>query len=192
MVIDGGSNIGMSLLFFKWIYPQSHVVCFEPDPKVLDILRENVVRNRLSDVTLVNAGLSGEAGTASFLPDGRDGGRVVQSEGESRVQMERLSDYLTEPVDFLKLNIEGEELPVLREAADSGKLRNVRQMVVEYHGWAIGDQRLGDLLALLDGAGFRYLVHDFDEETSPSSKPPFRLTLRDNWFCLIYATQRAG
>jgi hypothetical protein len=101
--------------------------------------------------------------------------------------MERLSDYLDEPVDFLKLNIEGEELPVLQEAAASGKLRNVREMVLEYHGWPDGEQHLGDILNLLDRHGYRYLVHDFDAETCGTSKPPFHLTPETAWFCLVYA-----
>jgi FkbM family methyltransferase len=192
LIIDGGSNIGMSLLYFKHLYPKARVICFEPDPQILRVLEENIARNRLSEVTLVNAGLSGRAGTVSFLPDGRDGGRVVASDGMTTVRMERLSTYLAEPVDFLKLNIEGEELPVLQEAADSGTLRNVRELVVEYHGWAAGEQRLGELLALLDREGFRYLVHDFDAETCASSKPPFRLTSDTTWFCLVYARQKDG
>ena len=32
-IIDCGSNIGMSVLFFKRLYPQSKIIAFEPDPK---------------------------------------------------------------------------------------------------------------------------------------------------------------
>jgi hypothetical protein len=100
--------------------------------------------------------------------------------------MERLSDYLDEPVDFLKLNIEGEELPVLQEAAASGRLRNVRELVLEYHGWPGKQQGLGYILNLLDSNGYRYLVHDFDSQTCGASKPPFRMTADTTWFCLVY------
>ncbi len=92
-------------------------------------------------------------------------------------------------MEFLKLNIEGQELPVLREAEASGRLANVRQMVLEYHGWAGGKQVLGEILNLLDRNGFRYLIHDFDAQTNGATKPPFRWTPETQWFCLVYATR---
>jgi hypothetical protein len=141
------------------------------------------------DVTIVTAGLGDSDGTATFAADGSAGGRVEAEAATKKVRVERLSKYLTEPVDFLKLNIEGQELPVLRECAEAGVLKNVRQMVVEYHGWARGKQCLGDLLSLLDSQGFRYLLHDFDAETCVTTKPPFRHRPNAHWFCLIYARQ---
>jgi len=189
LILDCGSNMGMSILYFKCVYPQARIIGFEPDPAIFRILQENVTRNGLTDVTLVNAGLSAEAGTVTFTSDGSAGGRIG-GQSSIEVRMERLSDYLNDPVDFLKLNIEGEELPVLEEAAASGKLGNVREMVLEYHGWPDGEQRLGDILNLLDRHGFRYLVHDFDAETCDASKPPFRLTPQTTWFCLVYAQRR--
>jgi FkbM family methyltransferase len=186
LIIDGGSNMGTSILYFKHLYPQARIIGFEPDPAIFRILQENTTRNGLKDVTLVNAALGAQTGTMNFVPDGSAGGHI--GDGNSiEVRMERLSDYLDEPVDFLKLNIEGEELPVLQEAAARGKLHSVHEMVLEYHGWAGGEQRLGDILNLLDRQGFRYLIHDFDAETCGASKPPFRLTPQTTWFCLIYA-----
>ena len=60
-------------------------------------------------------------------------------------------------------------------------------MVVEYHGWPNGEQRLGAILSLLDAQGFRYLVHDLDEQTNPATKPPFRPPGDSPWFTLVYA-----
>lgn len=191
LIIDGGSNMGMSILYFKMVYPQARIIGFEPDPAIYRLLQENVTRGGLQNVTLVNAGLAARSGQAAFLPDGTAGGRLGARAGGITVRMEPLSAYLDEPVDFLKLNIEGEELPVLQEAAASGKLGMVHELVLEYHGWPDGAQRLGPILDLLDAQGFRYLVHDFDAETCPASKPPFRLKAQTPWFCLVYA-RRAG
>jgi len=185
-IIDGGGNMGMSVLYFKRVYPGARITCFEPDPAIFGLLQENLARNGMTDVRLINAGLSGAAGDVDFAPDGSAGGQITTARKSIRVRMERLSDYLDEPIDFLKLNIEGEELPVLQETAARGKLRNVRELVLEYHGWAQGEQRLGDILNLLDRNGYRYLVHDFDAETCGASKPPFRLNPETTWFCLVY------
>ncbi|MEI7903057.1 MAG: FkbM family methyltransferase, partial [bacterium] len=108
LIIDGGSNIGMSILYFKHVYPQARVIGFEPDPGIFGIQQENVACNCLTDVTVVNAGLSAQAGVAAFVLDGSAGGHIG-SEGKKgiSVRVERLSAYLDEPVDFLKLNIEG-------------------------------------------------------------------------------------
>lgn len=186
LIIDGGSNMGISILHFKHIYPQARIIGFEPDPSIFHLLSENMLINKIDDVRLINAGLAAEDGECGFTPDGQAGGQLSSS-GQVLVKMERLSKYLGEPVDFLKLNIEGTELDVLTEAATVGCLRNVRELVLEYHGWAQQEQRLGSILNLLNAQGYRYLVHDFDAETCFASKPPFRISSNTTWFCLVYA-----
>ena len=186
LVIDGGANMGMFSIVTKRDHPGARIIAFEPDPAVCEILKENLHANGVHDVTLVNAGLAGVAGTATFAPDGEAGGKLSDA-GPVTVNVVTLSAYLTEPVEFMKLNIEGVELDVLREAAASGRLKLVRAMTVEYHGWSGGEQRLGPLLTLLDEQGFRYLLHDFDEQSNPTTKPPFRAQGKAPWFALVHA-----
>jgi FkbM family methyltransferase len=192
LIIDGGSNMGISILYFKHIYPQARIIGFEPDPSIFRILQENMHRNNIKDSRLINAGLGPDSGTAKFMPDRNAGGYIGHGEGHISVRIERLSDYLSEPVDFLKLNIEGLELPVLQEVEASGKLQNVREMVLEYHGRPNDEQRLGAILEVLEHNHFRYLIHDFDAETCSASKPPFRWTPQTTWFCLVYAFRGEG
>lgn len=187
LILDCGSNIGMSILYFKYIYPESRIIGFEPDPKIFRILQENITGNGLDNVKLVNVALGSKPGYTRFLSNGSSGGLITEGSNTITVKVEMLSTYLDEPVDFLKLNIEGQELDVLKEIKSKKRLSNVKEMVLEYHGWAGGKQLLGNILNLLDINGFRYLVHDFDYETCANSKPPFRLTPKTNWFCLVYA-----
>src|SRR5205809_4352097 len=42
LILDCGSNIGMSILYFKPAYPKSRVIGFEPDPSIFPYLKENV------------------------------------------------------------------------------------------------------------------------------------------------------
>jgi FkbM family methyltransferase len=189
-VIDGGANMGMFALSTRREHPGARIIAFEPDPAIFAILRENLQRNGAGDVTLVNAALGAADGEMSFAPDGEAGGALDATAGPGtfRVRVERLSRYLDEEVDFLKLNIEGAELDVIQEAAASGLLRRVRAMVIEYHGWPRGEQRLGRLLDLLDAQGFRYLLHDQDDQSNPVTKPPFRAPgPNEPWFALVYA-----
>ena len=103
------------------------------------------------------------------------------------VRTERLSDYVSEPVDFLKLNIEGDELPVLLDAEASGTLRKVREIVVEYHDWATSEQQLATLLDLLRRQGFRYRTCDWD---GPSSPPVGVMRGWGPWSRLVRSTHR--
>jgi FkbM family methyltransferase len=159
-IIDGGANIGLSVIFFKRLFPRARVTAFEPDPDVFSALAKNMQSFGLGDVDLVNKALWIREETLDFHQDGADGGRlnVAQEHGRSlRVQTLRLHSYLSEPVDMLKLDIEGAEVDVLLDCAD--RLGNVRHCYVEYHSFMDRPQRLDELLGVLRGAGFRVQLH---------------------------------
>jgi FkbM family methyltransferase len=187
LIIDGGSNIGVSILYFKQLYRNARIIGFEPDPSIYKLLQENISENGIEGVMIRNSGLGAQAGVASFVPDNSAGGRIMTAGSSITVKVERLSDWIDQPVDFLKLNIEGEELPVLQELETSNTLSKIRELVFEYHGWPEGEQRLGEILELLSRNGFRYLVHDFDNETGFATKPPFSWDSDTTWYCLVYA-----
>jgi FkbM family methyltransferase len=159
-ILDGGSNIGLAIIYFKQVYPRATVVGFEPDPKACAALRANLAAFGLGDVEVHAAALWKEAGTLPFMPDDADGGRVVATDparGSCSVAAVRLRDYLDRPVDLLKLDIEGAETEVLEDCRD--RLGNVRNLFVEYHSFADRPQALPALTALLAEAGFRLHVH---------------------------------
>lgn len=186
-VLDCGGHIGLSALRAKRLHPAARVTVFEPDERVLPLLRRNLAANDAGDVEIIPAALAGSAGRGRFLTDGADGGALVPEfvAGGRCVPTVALSDFLDESVDFLKMNIEGAELPVLREAA--GKLHRVAQLAVEYHGFPHTGQVLHELLALLHDHGFRYAIHHFDHETNPALRPPFRLAETTRFFQLVAA-----
>jgi FkbM family methyltransferase len=185
-VLDCGSHIGLSILYTKGRHPAARVTCFEPDPHVVLLLEENLRTNGLNDVEVVRAALASGEGTQAFVSE-RDASHLITDVSESDVMVPTvpLANYLTEEIDFLKLNIEGAELEVL--SASRERLGAVRELVLEYHGLERRAQFLHELLELLDAAGFRYLVHDFDAETNPATKPPFRLDDQTRFFLLVYA-----
>ncbi len=154
-IIDGGANIGLAALFFKKRHPRARVTCFEADPKVAGFLRANLEAAGAGDVEVVEAALWGEDGALSFAAEGSDAGRA-DAGGNLEVKAARLSPYLDEPVDLLKLDIEGAEGPVLRECRES--LGQVRRIFVEYHSFEGQPQDLDELLGILKVAGFRVSV----------------------------------
>ena len=46
LILDCGSNIGLSLLYFASTYPQSRIIAFEPDPTIFPCLQENMSSER--------------------------------------------------------------------------------------------------------------------------------------------------
>jgi FkbM family methyltransferase len=159
-ILDGGSNIGLAIIYFKQLYPRGTVVGFEPDPKACAALRANLSAFGLGDVEVHAAALWKESGTLPFMPDDADGGRVVATDparASCSVAAVRLRDYLDRPVDLLKLDIEGAETEVLEDCRD--RLANVRNLFVEYHSFADRPQTLPALTALLAEAGFRLHLH---------------------------------
>jgi len=197
LILDCGSNIGVSILYFKHLYPDARVVGFEPDTQVFPYLEKNVESNGLQGIRLVRAALSSNEGLVEFFSDGRYGSGLaeqVATGGEpgwtrSKVSSVRLRNYLNEPVDFLKMNIEGAEYEVLKDSEEM--LDRVKEMVIEYHHLPGLPRTLHKILEILDRHGFEYLINDFDSETNGSVAPPFRLSPESRYFLLIYARRLA-
>jgi hypothetical protein len=74
-----------------------------------------------------------------------------------KVTSASLSRLIDGPVDFLKMDIEGAELRVLRDLEVHRKLHLVREMVIEYHHHIEpAADHLSEVLQLLERSGFGY------------------------------------
>jgi FkbM family methyltransferase len=158
-ILDCGSNIGLSVIFFKRLFPAAKVVGFEPDPQAFSTLRQNIASFGLTDVALFDRAVWTSATTLEFFREGADAGRINQplAAGTScQVSTVRLRDYLTQRVDMLKLDIEGAETDVMLDVSD--RLRDVHNIFVEYHSFADRPQRLDELTSVLRANGFRIQV----------------------------------
>src|ERR1041384_2594292 len=81
LILDCGSNIGMSILYFKQAYPKSRVIGFEPDPSIFPYLKENVERAGLPDVKLIQSAVAAQQGTLKFYSDGKYGSCLAEQAG---------------------------------------------------------------------------------------------------------------
>lgn len=167
VILDCGSNIGLATLFFKRMFPNARIHAFEPDPDTFSVLNHNIAQNCLRDVSAHNVLLADVDGESSFYVCNEVPGSLMmsrfsdrlQTSREIRVKAVRLSNYIEEPVDLLKLDVEGAEFDILRELLSSGKLALIRRMVIEYHH-KIADRpaEMSEFLALLEEAGFEYQI----------------------------------
>ena len=158
-IIDGGANIGLSVLFFKQYYPDSRITAFEPDGRVFSVLEKNVQNYACCDIELLQRALWSSETTLEFESEGADGGRLLRAgdAGNNSVRTVRLRNYLSEPIAFLKLDIEGAETEVLIDCAD--RLESVQNLFVEYHSFVNEPQTVHRILDILAKAGFRVHIH---------------------------------
>ena len=160
LIIDCGSNIGISVIYFKTIYPAARILGFEPDQKAFAALEKNLKNFSLADVEIFEKAVWTSNATLDFEVEGSWGGKIndVASEKTIKVEAQRLKDLLNEPVDFLKIDIEGGETAVLQDCADS--LANVKNLFVEYHSDANQPQTLDQILKIISNAGMRYHIKE--------------------------------
>jgi FkbM family methyltransferase len=160
-VIDCGANIGVTVSWWKKRYPDAQVLAFEADPDIFQVLQKNC--GALPGVRLLNAAVWDKEGQIPFVAKGGEGGHIAelsnrpQRETIRTVPCLRLRSFLSHKCDFLKIDIEGAEVAVIRDCADA--LQNVARIFVEYHSFVETKQSLGETISLLENAGFRLHVH---------------------------------
>lgn len=160
-IIDCGANVGLSVFYFKRLYPGANIRAFEADPTICEALRTNVKRAGYSDVEVCNCAVWISNEPVEFRKEGGFSGRVSMPgdvSGVTRVEGVRLRDCLAEPVDLLKIDIEGAENSVIVDCAD--QLRNVSALFVEYHSHQHTPQQLDEILRVLNHAKMRYFIKE--------------------------------
>jgi FkbM family methyltransferase len=181
-VLDLGANVGVFSVCLRWLRPAASVLAVEPDPDNLRLLRENTASLGPERFRILDAAVGGRPGEALLGGNTSDGRRILQ-DGDVAVNMVPLADLLREPVDLLKMDIEGSEVAALKSAGEA--LRRVERAVVEYHLYAGAAGDLGELIAALETGGFdRFRL--FDSRVLPRNDP----RLRD--YCCLVEAVRSG
>lgn len=161
IILDCGANMGLSVLYFSKTYPNHKIYAFEPEAKIYAILKENVETFDLKNVTLLEKAVWDKEEVLEFYTDSGMGGRVLssyQNQTPTRINAVRLLDYITDEVDFLKIDIEGAEVEVLRDCKDV--LDKVGSMFFEYHNDINKPQSLHELLTIVKCKGFNYYIKE--------------------------------
>ena len=161
-IIDCGSYIGTSILYFKVNYPNAVITGFEPDEKNYSILKQNLDSWNFHDTNALNAAIWIKNGSISFNSAGNMSSRIetnpAGSNDKGSVKCIRLNDLLNEEIDFLKIDIEGAELAVIKDCSDN--LKNVKKLFVEYHGKYDEMFKLNEILEILLQNNFKYYIKE--------------------------------
>jgi FkbM family methyltransferase len=159
LIIDCGANVGLSVLYFKSLYPECTIKAIEADPSIFTYLKRNIETFGYNDVDMVEKAVASIEGEIMFAPEGADAGRMIQKFDETqyglRVSSVALDDLIDREVDFLKIDIEGVETDVI---LNSKNLYLVKNLFVEYHSFSKSHQQLHNLLEKISEEGFRYYI----------------------------------
>ena len=136
VILDLGSNIGLSVLYFHICCPEALIVAVEPDPETFRRLELNT--KRLSRVRLVNVAVAGESGTVELYSSAHSWEASLYPRAglnlQRRVPAVTLDDLLgslrLSDVDVVKMDIEGAETDVLPSAR---VIQSARVIVFEFH-----------------------------------------------------------
>lgn len=127
VLVDAGANMGEYSLFAAKRLTQGRVLAFEPLPKMLNLLNENIRLNNFSTIRVFPYGLSdregvlpfheldeqnGNEGLSTFYPGTKKVKDVIEAPLKSFDA--EFESYEVDRIDFVKLDIEGGELSALR------------------------------------------------------------------------------
>jgi FkbM family methyltransferase len=167
LVLDCGANCGLSTLYFKRLYPEARIVAVEADPQIFRLLQQNVRQQELDQVSVMNKAIWSSKGCMPFYAEGKDSGRLgIPVEDRNAVDVETipLDSLVDEPVDLLKIDIEGAESEVLFAFT---KWHRVKRLFVEYHSFEGQEQTLPELLSCLKDNGFRVYLKPMFSPNKP-------------------------
>lgn len=142
-IIDAGSNIGTTAIYFKRFFPDSTIYCIEPDTDNFVMLKRNLdnyINN--NGVVLYKCGLLGESGKnltiTSNFGDKRDWAKQVEIINEESVLKsitikEIIEDNNIDILDLLKIDIEGAESFLLEPNTNLSFLEKTKCIALEIH-----------------------------------------------------------
>jgi FkbM family methyltransferase len=137
-ILDLGSYIGLSAVYFANRFPNAKIICVEPSSDNYEMLKLNT--RAYQNITTINAGVwSHKAALKIVNQIEGDWGNIIQevsSEDSDIINALSITDIITEyeldKIDFLKIDIEGSEKQVFLNNTE-GWIDLVRTVACETH-----------------------------------------------------------
>jgi FkbM family methyltransferase len=159
-ILDLGCNVGYTVLHFAHEYPDARVFGVEMDRDNFDLARTNTEGQ--TNITLLHRAVSISNGTVSYnktapedayhINRGPAGAADQETTVEAMTIGSLLQELGIEHVDYLKMDIEGEEVRVLNEdLGDLSWLKMVDMLNIEVH---TGPEDLAQILSVLRSHDF--------------------------------------
>lgn len=189
--IDIGANIGIYTLLLSHLYPKCKVISIEASPTIFEKLKLNCQLNNLlpgSNLVLLNKAVSDKDGTwvefyekhsmstmsKEFLTS--ISSKIITNKDDElhkeivrTVTIDNLAETTNiNEISFLKIDVEGAEVLVLKGAINILTEKKVRNMIIEYHSFENYDYAV----KLLDEIGYTIINSQqrYNDKTSTEKK----------------------
>ncbi|MCE7058796.1 FkbM family methyltransferase [Dyadobacter sp. CY343] len=174
VIFDCGANVGMSVLYFKNLYPNARVLAFEAEPEIAALLKKNLATNAIQGVEVVDKAVWKDSEGIWFGSESADSSSIYSQSEKQKVASVRLKDFLLaeKHIDFLKIDIEGAEKEVLDDCRYD--LQHVSNLFVEFHSYFNNPQGLADVIRIFEENGFRYYVDTNQHRQRPFTNRRYR------------------
>ena len=145
-ILDAGSNIGLSTLFFSEYFPKATIVCCEPSRENIELLKLNTTH--LPNIKILHCALGNRPGFGSITQRGAgnyanlkvvesDSGDIPIYDYKELLKVSKIPGF-----DFIKVDIEGSEYAFI-SSMDDHELAHCKWIVGEVHGvdeWLLLDR----------------------------------------------------
>lgn len=136
VVLDlGAFNGNSSIALSRLVGDQGKIYAFEPNPVMQQILARNLAKMNCSNVEIVPRGAGDKPDVLKFTAQGA--ASRFDPYGDVDVQIGRVDDFVVErglsKVDFIKLDVEGFEMPALRGSTSTIRKFRPKLAVSVYH-----------------------------------------------------------
>lgn len=167
VIVDLGAHIGMTVIYFKMLFPKARVIAFEPISSNYELLQKNIAENQLDDVETYQIVVAPKSGIlriqepvgegawksgAGIIPRGWKG---IQTNQEIKVEAVGIQEVISQRIDIMKMDIEGMEYEVIRNMGPN--IRNIKNLLIEVHPRK--DHRIEEIQKILTQNGFKLEIN---------------------------------
>jgi FkbM family methyltransferase len=136
LIVDCGSNIGCSSLFFNKIFPNSNLICIEPDKTNYDLLKKNCHKKNFYKIN--SAILSKNCIYSNVHQNDNRAHSVIcdnKQKNKSVTINNILSKFKESDYDYflIKIDIEGSEMDLFSQ--NYHLIKKFKIIIIELHDW---------------------------------------------------------
>ncbi len=143
-IVDIGSHIGLSIIYFHSLFPLANIIGYEPNPILFKTLVQNIKKNSIENVKLYNNAIDIEDRDIDFYISANDdwfstgspykeqwkGKQIRKSINVKSLSIDNIFKEINE-IDILKIDIEGVEHRIINQLV---KYKDrINNLIIEIH-----------------------------------------------------------